>query len=133
MIDFLDIPAALAQPWTRLYVRILAVVLVFGGTVHVGNMLGMNGIPWNESQLHLRVMDVVLLVFNVVVGLGLWLRRPWAVVAFAAGIVAFQIIPYTLFRQYFMQRPEDAGTLVGLVLTVSLLLGVLLFLILVKK
>lgn len=133
MMEFLDIPGALAQPWTRLYVRVLAVILVYGGIVHVGNMLGINGIPWSESQFHLRVMDVVLLVFNVVVALGLWLRRPWAVVAFGLGIISLQVIPYTFFRSYFIQRPEDVTTLVGLVGTVSLLLGLLLILIVLKR
>ena len=121
------------QPWTRIYVRVLAAVLAYGGLVHIGNMLGFNGLPWTESQLHFRIMDVVLLAFNVVVGLGLWLRQSWAVVAFSVWMVLFQIIPYTLFRQYFIQRPEDASTLAGLVGTVALLLGVLIVLIVAKK
>ncbi len=72
----LDIAEALAQPWTRAYVRVLAIVLAYGGLVHVGNMIGLASIPWSESQLHLRIMDVVLLTFNVIVALGLWFRRP---------------------------------------------------------
>ncbi len=89
-MDFSNITEALIQPWTRIYVRVLAAVLAYGGLVHMGNMLGLNGLPWTESQLHFRIIDVVLLAFNVVVGLGLWLRQSWAVVAFTVGMVLFQ-------------------------------------------
>jgi hypothetical protein len=132
-MEFLNVSEALQQTWTRVYVRFLALVLAFGGMVHVGNMLGLNGVSWRESALHLRVMDVVLLAFNVIVGLGLWFRLPWALVAFVGGIITLQIVPYTLFRRYFIQRPEDAGTLTGLVVTVILLLGILVALVAVKK
>jgi hypothetical protein len=132
-MEFPSLSDALTQPWTRLYVRLLAFVLAFGGLVHVGNMLGLNGIAWRDTAVHLRVMDVVLLVFNVAVGLGLWLRRPWAVVAFAAGMLLLQIVPYTFFRHYFVQRPGDAGTLTGLVVTVALLVGILAALVVMKK
>jgi hypothetical protein len=75
----------------------------------------------------------VVLAFNVVVGLGLWFRRPWAVAGFVLGIVFLQVVPYTIFRQHFIQRPEDAGTLTGLVGTVVVLLAVLIVLIVMRK
>ena len=98
--------------------------------MHVGNMLGLTGTPWSQTPRLFRSMDVVLLVFDLVVAAGLWIRKPWAVVAFAAGLVLLQILPYTLFRRHFVRGPEDVSTLNGLVATelvLLLVLGVLLW------
>jgi hypothetical protein len=46
-----------------------------------------------ETPVHWRVMDIILLLFNAIVAIGLWVRVPWAVVAFVLGIIALQIIP----------------------------------------
>ena len=80
-----------------------------------------------------RVMDVVLLVFNGVVAVGLWRRDQWAVVALVVGVVLLQLVPYTLLREHFAQTPEDASTLSGLVGTLTLLLVVLGVLLAVRK
>ena len=125
------IAEALTQPWLSIYVRVLAVVLVYGAVMHVGNMLGLTGKPWMQTPLLFRVMDVVLLVFNLAVAVGLWLRHSWAVVAVVAGLVLLQIVPYTVFRRHFIQTPQDAQTLNGLIgteLVLLLILGVLLWL-----
>ena len=59
-----------------MYVRLLAVVLLYGAAVHVGNMLGLTGTPWLQTPRLHRAMDVVLLVFDLVVAAGLWMKRP---------------------------------------------------------
>ena len=123
------IAEALAQPLMGIYVRVLAVVLLYGAAMHVGNMLGLSGTPWSQTPRLFRAMDVVLLVFDLVVAAGLWIRKPWAVVAFVCGLVLLQILPYTLFRQHFVRSPEDVRTLNGLLgteLVLLLMLGVLL-------
>lgn len=119
--------------WTGIYLRILAGVLVYGALVHVGNMVGFGGEPWSEMPIHFRVMDLLLLIFNGVVAVGLWSKSPWAVIAFVLGLVLLQIIPYTVFRQHFVQTPEDASTLNGLIGTEIVLIALLFFLILAKK
>lgn len=124
---------ALSNTWTGVYVRALAVILLYGAAMHVGNMLGLTGRPWIETPLLHRVMDVVLLSFNIVVAAGLWLRKPWGVVAFVVGILLLQIVPYTLFRSHFIQAPEDVKALNGLVVTEILLLALLITTILLKK
>ena len=118
-------PAAITRPWTGIYVRVLAVILAFGAAVHVGNIAGLPGTPWRETPLLWRVMDVVLLAFNLVVAFGLWQRRGWALPAFAAGIVLFQLVPYTLLRGQFARTVDEAAALNGLIGTHLLLLGVL--------
>lgn len=133
MDGLFNLANAVDQRWTGIYLRVLAAILIYGASVHVGNMLGLTGTAWGDTPVLWRVMDVVLLVFNAVVAVGLWLKRPWAVVSFVVGIVLLQIVPYTLFRQHFMRAPEDAGALTGLVGTLLLLLGILVVLLVAKK
>lgn len=119
--------------WMSLYLRVLSGVLIYGATVHAGNMLGLTGKPWFSTPLLWRVMDVVLLVFDVVVSVGLWQRRVWAIAAFVFGIICLQILPYTLLRNAFIMSPADAQTLNGLIGSELVLLGVLVGLIVSGK
>ena len=116
---------SLSSRWTGIYLKFLASVLGYGATVHVGSKLGLGGRAWSEIPFHYRLMDVVLLVFNVVTGVGLWNKKPWAALAFVAGLVLFQIVPYTVFREHFIQSAEDAATLNGLIGTELILLAIL--------
>ena len=108
-------------------------LLLYGASVHVGNMLGLSGRPWSETPPLWRLMDVVLLLFNLIAAPGLWLRKPWAVCFLAAGFILLQIVPYTFFRPLFVEGPDDAQMLSGLVATEVLLLAGLLALILAKR
>ena len=110
MLRWLDLPHAVSQPWTGLYLRVLAVILVYGALVHVGNILGLTGVPWQDTPSLWRTMDLVLLLFNVVVGVGLWQRQPWAVVALVGGVIVLQVVSYTVFRNQFVRGPEDTAT-----------------------
>ena len=64
-----------------------------------------------------RVMDVVLLIFNLVVAVGLTIRQPWSVFVLYVGIVLLQIMPYTVFRSLFITQREDHRQLNGLLAT----------------
>ena len=133
MTGWLDLSTAVCQPWTGVYLRLLSVVLAYGAPVHVGNMLGLSGTPWNETPMLWRLMDVVLLLFNVVVAVGLWLRAPWSPVAYVLGVVLLQVAPYTLFRRQFIRSPTDAATLDGLLWTHALLVAVLVVLLISRS
>lgn len=124
---------AVKQPWAGVYLRFLAVVLVYGAIVHLGNMLGWTGEAWMSTPLHWRVMDGILLVFNAIAAIGLWLKYPWAILWTVAGIILLQFVPYTLFRSAFVRTPEDIQTLNGLLGTEGLLLLILLVLVVWKK
>lgn len=119
------IKQALESNITVYFVRALALVLGFGTLVHVGNIAGLSDQPWNSTPPLWRVMDIVLLGFNVLVGAGLWLKRPWAIWSFLFGIIALQLVPYTVFRQHFMQATEQAAILNGLVIFWVAVLAVL--------
>ena len=108
--------------WTGIYLRILACILFYGAAVHIGNLLGLGDRPWRSTPLLWRCMDVTLLVFDVIVGVGLWRKAVWAAIAFILGILLLQILPYTLLRQQFIQTPADAQTLNGLICTEALLI-----------
>ena len=133
MAGWLDLSTAVSQPWTGVYLRVLAVILAYGASVHVGNMLGLGGTPWNETPALWRLMDVVLLLFNVVAAVGLWLRAPWSPVAYLIGVLLLQVVPYTFLRRQFVRSPADAATLDGLLWTHALLVGVLIALLIARK
>ena len=133
MTPLAAIAAALTQPWTARYARFLALVLGYGALIHIGNIAGWSGRSWLETPLLWRVLDCVLLAFDLGVGIGLWLQRTWAIAAFILGIVFLQLVPYTIFRDRFATTPEELATLNGLVGTLAILLGVLFLLVSFKK
>ncbi len=124
---------ALQQPWTAIYAKFIAIILVYGATVHVGNILGWSGVLWSETPLLWRVMDVLLLIFNGVASVGLWQGTTWSIGILFGGIMLLQFLPYTLFRSLFIVNPEDAQTLNGLLGTEAILLGLFIVLIGLKK
>ncbi|NET31334.1 MAG: hypothetical protein F6K19_04950 [Cyanothece sp. SIO1E1] len=124
---------ALQQPWTSIYAKLLAIFLLYGATIHIGNMAGLTGTPWLSTPLLWRGMDVTLLLFNVVTAISLWRGVSWSVWLVFGGIALLQFVPYTLLRSQFILKPEDAQTLNGLLGTEALLLGIFALLIGLKK
>ncbi len=125
--------SALQQPWTATYAKVMALVLAYGATVHIGNMAGLTGTPWLSTPLLWRGMDVALLIFNVVSAIALWRGLAWSVWLVFGGITLLQFVPYTLLRSHFILKPEDAQTLNGLLGTEVLLLAIFALLIGLKK
>lgn len=124
---------ALQQPWTSAYTKIIALVLLYGATVHLGNMAGLTGTPWLATPLLWRGMDVALLIFNVTAAVVLWRGLGWSVWLVFGGILLLQFVPYTLLRSHFVLKPEDAQTLNGLLGTEALLLGIFALLLWARK
>ena len=125
--------SAIEQPWMAIYTKVVAIALLYGATVHISNMLGLTGTPWLATPLLWRGMDVLLLIFDLVTAIALWRGLFWSIWLLFAGITLLQIIPYTLWRSYFVLNPEDAQILNGLLGTEILLLSILLLLIWLKK
>ena len=121
------------QKWLGIYLRFLALVLLFGAAVHLSNIAGFSGTPWQQTPMLWRVMDLLLLGFDLIVAYGLWHKLAWSAIAFTVGIVALQIIPYTLFRTYFILKPEDSSLLNQMVIFELLLLGILGILLFINK
>ena len=133
MLNLKSLHTALQQPWTAIYTKVLAIVLLYGATVHIGNIAGLTGIPWISTPLLWRGLDIALLIFDVVSALALWQGLMWSVLWVFSGIILLQFVPYTLFRSQFILKPEDAQTLNGLLGTEALLLGIFALLLWLKK
>lgn len=65
--------------------------------------------------------------------IALWRGLAWSIWLLFGGILLLQIVPYTLFRSYFILKAEDGQVLNGLLGTEILLLGILILLLLLKK
>lgn len=124
---------ALQQPWTAIYTKIIAVILIYGATVHTSNILGLTGTSWLSTPLLWRSMDVLLLIFDIITAIALWRGLVWSVWLLFSGILLLQILPYTLFRSQFILKPEDVQILNSLLGTEFLILSILVFLIWLKK
>ena len=124
---------ALQQFWTSVYAKVVAGVLLYGATVHIGNIAGLTGTPWLETPLLWRCMDVALLIFDVTAAIALWRGLGWSVWLVFSGIILLQFVPYTLLRSHFILKPEDAQTLNGLLGTEALLLAIFALLLWLKK
>ncbi len=133
MVSSEAIDAALNQPWTAIYAKVMAGVLLYGAAVHVANIAGLTGPPWLSTPLLWRGMDVVLLIFNLVTAIALWRGVFWSVWLLFGGMVLLQFLPYTLLREQFILKPEDAQTLNGLLGTEAILLGIFAVLLGLKK
>ena len=129
-----DVPhTVLRYPWTARYAKFLALVLLYGATVHLGNMAGLAETPWLATPLLWRGMDVVLLSFDLVAAIALWRGFPWSVWLAFSGIILLQVVPYTVLRSQFILNPEDAQTLNGLLATEALIFGIFALLLWLKK
>lgn len=130
VLDYIN--TALSRKTTTACVWLLACLLLFVSHVHIANLLGWNGRPWVDFPFLWKVMDVLLLVFEVVVAIGLIYRKTMAVLAFFAGILLLQVIPFTVFRSHFVTKPADENMLNSLLGTEICLMLVLLVLIIVQ-
>ncbi len=90
--------SALQQPWTVFYTKIIAIALLYGATVHVGNILGLTGTPWTDTPLLWRSLDIILLIFDLVTAIALSRGLAWSIWLLFGGILLLQILPYTLLR-----------------------------------
>ncbi len=131
MFDTLN--TALNSFWTARYAKFLALVLLYGATVHVGNIAGLTGTPWLSTPLLWRGMDVTLLVFDLVTAIALWRGFSWSVALLFGGIILLQFVPYTLWRSHFILKPEDTQTLNGLLATEAAILAIFALLLWLKK
>ncbi|MEO1590887.1 MAG: hypothetical protein AAFU71_06310 [Cyanobacteria bacterium J06632_22] len=124
---------ALQPFWTSIYAKVMAIVLCYGATVHVGNMAGLTGTPWMSTPLLWRSLDVLLLLFDMTAAIALWRGLGWSVWLVFGGIIVLQFVPYTLLRSHFVLKPEDADILNGLLGTEAILLGIFALLLWLKK
>ena len=124
---------ALQRPRIATYTKIIAVILGYGATVHISNILGLTGTAWLATPLLWRIMDVLLLIFNIITAVALWRGLTWSIWLLFSGITLLQILPYTVWRSQFVLKAEDGEILNGLLGTEILLLSILCLLLWLKK
>ena len=125
--------SAIQQPWTAVYLKVVAIALLYGATVHLGNIFGLTGTPWLDTPLLWRSLDIILLIFDLVTAIALWRGLAWSIWLLFGGILLLQVLPYTLLRAHFILKPEDAQVLNSLLGTEILLLSILILLLVFKK
>ncbi len=103
--------SGLKQPWTAIYTKIIAITLLYGASVHIGNIFGLTGTAWLSTPVLWRSMDILLLTFDFITAIALWQGRGWSVWLLFSGILLLQVIPYTLLRSYFIVKLEDSQVL----------------------
>ena len=90
----------------KLILWVIAAFYAYGALVHVLNILGMTGFEWLGAPLKWQVLDLVYLVLDVTVAIGL---PAGSRVGYLALFVAAtsQIVLYTAFRDWIIDVPEE--------------------------
>ena len=125
--------SGLKQPWTVIYTKIIAITLLYGASVHIGNIFGLTGTAWLSTPVLWRSMDILLLTFDFITAIALWQGRGWSVWLLFNGILLLQVIPYTLLRSYFIVQPEDSQVLNSLLGTEAIFLSIFILLLWWRK
>ena len=71
---FNDLEKSFPQYWTGIFLRFLSICLGDGALVHCSNILSLGEVSWSETPLLWRVMDIILLIFDVIIAISLWLN-----------------------------------------------------------
>ena len=85
---------------------IVALFYAYGAIVHVMNMLSLTGFDWRSAPVKWQVLDIVYLVIDVVVVVGLLLSWKAGYVAFYLAALS-QIVLYTMFRNWIVDVPPE--------------------------
>ncbi|MEM7570320.1 MAG: hypothetical protein AAF337_11035 [Pseudomonadota bacterium] len=83
----------------------VAAFYAYGATVHVLNMLSLTGFDWFDAPLKWQVLDVVYLILDVTVVIGLVRRMRIGVLAFFSAALS-QIVLYTALRDWVLDVPD---------------------------
>ena len=96
----------MARKAANVVLWVVAAFYGYGALVHVLNIAGLSSFDWMRAPLKWQILDVVYLVLDVIVVVGLamgWRAGYWAF--FAAAIS--QIVLYTIFRAWIIDVPEE--------------------------
>ncbi|MBE9152866.1 hypothetical protein [Cyanobium sp. LEGE 06113] len=83
---------------------LIALFYSYGAAVHVFNILGVSGFDWSAAPLKWQVLDILYLVIDLLVFVGLVLGWKIGFAAFYVAAIS-QIFLYTVFRDWIVDVP----------------------------
>ncbi len=87
-------------------IGIVALFYAYRALIHAMNILGLSGFEWTKAPLKWHILDVVYLVLDELVAIGLLLK--WKISYFAFYIAAkSQIVLYTQFKEWNIEVPNE--------------------------
>ncbi|MEO0882187.1 MAG: hypothetical protein AAFY34_05600 [Pseudomonadota bacterium] len=78
----------------------------YGTFVHIANMASLTGFDWPSAPVKWQVLDVVYLILDLVVVVGLLFRQRLGVTAVILAATS-QILLYTLLRSWVLDVPQE--------------------------
>ena len=85
---------------------IVAAFYAYGALVHILNMLSLTGFNWGEAPTKWQALDIVFLILDVTVVMGLLSGARIGIWAFLCAALS-QIALYTIFREWVLDVPES--------------------------
>ncbi|MEL6962970.1 MAG: hypothetical protein AAFO01_09450 [Pseudomonadota bacterium] len=89
----------------RVILWTIAAFYAYGALVHVINILGLSGFSWIDAPAKWRILDLVYLVLDIAVVIGILVRSLIGYVALVVAAVS-QIFLYTVFRDWIVDVPK---------------------------
>ncbi|WP_071455711.1 hypothetical protein [Gloeomargarita lithophora] len=120
------------RSWMGIYLRILAIIMAYGASVHFANLMGFGEKPWGEAPIAWKIGDVFYALIDTLTAIGLWQRTAWGTLCFLSTI-ASQFLIYTVFIDYFAFTVEQHQAIYGLLGTEVILLLIFVTLFVIKK
>jgi hypothetical protein len=98
----------------KIFLRVLAVIYALAAILHIGSVLGLGRVPFEEAPLSWRVSDIFYGVLDTIAAIGLFKLRSWGIAAFFVAAIS-EILLFTLVPEWFVVEPEQLTMLRGFV------------------
>ena len=85
---------------------VVAAFYAYGALVHILNMLSLTGFDWRAAPFKWQALDVVYLLIDLLVVVGLMLSWRLGFIAFYVAALS-QILLYTVFREWIIDVPAE--------------------------
>ena len=118
------------KPIMGIYLRIVALLYLYGAIVHYANLLGFGEMPFAKEPLSWQIGDISYAILDTFTLGGLLLKTRWGIVCLFLSAIS-QLILYLGFPQWFAFNQEQQELLWSMVIfhlvTLSIFFGLLLF------
>lgn len=91
---------------TSIVTWLVALFYAYGTVVHILNMLSLTGFDWRAAPLKWQTLDVVYLILDAIVVIGVFLGWKVGYAAFYLAAVS-QVFLYTVFRDWIINVPSE--------------------------